>query len=159
MPIEEAYKRVTSSQIFQEQGFLCNVFMMADAKELETTPWQFGFYNPKTKTMNSYKDTTPIQIESKDEKIFQEEDTPIEELKLETIEISIEEALQIAKKKLKEKNEAADKIIIVLQQQKIPIWNISFLTSTFNLLNLKLNAKKKQILNEKYTSLLSFKNE
>ncbi len=157
--IQESYKQVITSPIFKEEkGFLCNVFVMASTKELENITWQFGFYNPETKTMNSYKDNDGIKVEGKNDAVFQEETQPIEELKLEEVQLELEEALKLAKKHLKERHESAEKTIIVLQKQRIPIWNISFITTMFNLLNIKINGKKKQVLDEKYTSLLSFKN-
>ncbi|MBI5391926.1 hypothetical protein HZB00_02900 [Candidatus Woesearchaeota archaeon] len=157
--ILEAYKRITASKEFIKEGFLCGVFIMAPAKDIENTVWQLDFYNKEKDVITSYKDTNPVAIEHRDDQVFKEEKTSVNELKLEEVKVSPEEALKAAKKILKDKHETADQVIIILQQQEIPMWNISFLTSTFNLLNIKINARKLNVVEEKIASLLSFKTD
>ena len=49
------------------------------------------------------------------------------------------------------------KIIIIAQQQDFPIWNVSYVSNKFNLINIKINAIYGEVIEETSGSLLSFK--
>ena len=77
---------------------------------------------------------------------MKEEDVVIEELKLDKLKISLKDALSKIEKKYPK--DAPNKVIIILQFVKVPVWNISFLTSSFNLLNVNIDAEKGNIIKE-----------
>ena len=154
--LSEGYKRVVSSK--KIDGYLCSVFVMANVERLEQSNWQFDFYDKKKDTITSYVCGEEIKEINTDSDVFKEDHVVLKELDLAEVKFSFEEALRKAKKILKTKHESANKVIVVLQYSKIQMWNITFLTNTFNMLNIKISAKNGKVVEEKLASLLSFKN-
>lgn len=52
--------------------------------------------------------------------------------------------------------EIPSKKIFILQQKESPIWNITYLTQSLNILNMKINAETGQIIEEKIESAMNF---
>jgi hypothetical protein len=52
--------------------------------------------------------------------------------------------------------EIPSKKIFILQQKESPIWNITYLTQSLNILNMKINAETGQIMEEKIESAMNF---
>ena len=156
LEIKEAYQRLITAKEFKKKGFLCGAFLMAPFKEVDNSDWQIDFYDEKLDRMTSYLVSKEIKLVNEEGEVFKDENTKINEINLEELEFSFEEAYKKAKKELKDKHETANKIIIVLQKSDVLFWNISFVTETFNLINLRISAKNGKILDEKTASLLSF---
>lgn len=150
--IKEAYNKLLKKE--KPNGFLCSVFVMCAPNETENLDWQLDFYNEKEDTINSYliKENTieKLNIESKP---FKEENKKINKLNLDNVKIDYKEALAIAEK---ENKESISKIIILLQNINTEVWNISFFTLSFNLINIKIDAKNKKILEKSNTPLIHF---
>ena len=147
--IEEAYKRIKHNK-----GTLSSIFMMTTPKEKEKDSWQFDFYDKNTDSITSYKDEEEINTE---EKIFKEEETNIKELNLKQVKITAEEATRKAEEAIEQYHESISKYIIVLQQFESPTWNITLVTTTFNILNIKIDAITGEVKDQNHSSLLSFK--
>ena len=132
-----------------KDSYLANGFIMlnSDYKEkLDNLEWQIDFYSPNKDLMTSFF-IRDKNISSKEgQKILKEENVTIEELKLDKLKISLKDA--IAKIEKKYPKDAPNKVIIILQFIKVPVWNISFLTSSFNLLNVNIDAEKGNIIKE-----------
>lgn len=150
--IQEAYKEFAKKT--KPKGFLCSAFIMCDPDKLEEINWQLDFYNKEDDTIDSYtiKDDK-VETLNLGSKPFRDKDQKIEELNLKNIKISCEVALKLAEK---ENKEGISKIIIILQKTKKEIWNISFFTTSFNLINVKIDAKNKKILEKTNTPLIKF---
>ena len=76
------------------------------------------------------------------------------------VKVNLKEALAIAKKhkEVEQQNDSINKEIIILQESdQIPIWNITFLTSAFNIINIKIDADSSKIIKYKCESIMSFK--
>mgnify|MGYP006434371207 CR=1 FL=1 len=52
--------------------------------------------------------------------------------------------------------EIPSKKIFILQQKESPIWNITYLTQSLIILNMKINAETGQIMEEKIESAMNF---
>jgi len=80
-------------------------------------------------------------------------------LNLDQIKMNLEEATKIIDKIKQEKIEIEDinKKIIILQTIKVPLWNISYITSAFNILNVKINAITKEIIEQNLTPVFNFR--
>ena len=119
---------------------------------------QFGFYNPESDTITSFKLEEEIKI-VEEEKIFRKEKAKIKELKLEEIKINLEQAVKLIEKLIGEKykGEQKQKAIVILQVLENPTWNVTYLTKGFNILNVKIDAISGKILSEKIQSAISFK--
>jgi hypothetical protein len=119
------------------QGFLCNISLINDKLE-------FHFYNKEKNLITSYPD-------NQQDEPFIKPGTIIEELKINEIKITLTQAIEIAEKNNKEES----KTIITLHQTTHPIWNISHITSSYNLINTKINAITGKIEEQTTESLLS----
>ncbi|MBS3175052.1 hypothetical protein J4440_04185 [Candidatus Woesearchaeota archaeon] len=152
--IKEEYQRLIKSKKFKNEGILSGAFLMSENPELDDTIWQLDFYNGKTDKMTSYKMNSEIVLEENSE-VFKKEKSEVEELKLEEIKISLNKALDTGKILLGD-NFKWIRIIIILQQIKQPIWNLSYMTQKFDLRNIKINAVNGGVLDNQEVKLFSF---
>ena len=135
--MKELYKKLINSKIFKDwkeknkDSFLCSYIVIDKT--------QFDFYN-KNDTITSFMVDNNIEIKE-NEKIFKK--TQLKELNLENIKLKEEKALEIVNKKyLKEK---FTKKIIILQNTGEPFWNLTFITASLKLLNVKIDMNEKII--------------
>ncbi len=152
--LKKEYERLTKSKVFNKKGFLCSIFAMCDDKQ-DSPEWQIDFYSKKEDAITSYLMKQDIKIIENSE-IFKKENVKIKKLNLEDVKISYEEIPKLTKKFLDK--EKLVKAIIILQQNTAPLWNLSYITDSFNLINIKINAENGKILEQTKSSLLSFKN-
>jgi len=129
------YKKLTSSKIFKDwkekhkESFLCSF--------IEINNVQFDFYN-ENETITTFTMGDNIEIKE-NEKIFKK--TKLNELKLDEIKLTKEQALKIIKEKYPK--ETFTKEIFILQNPKEPIWNITLITSSLKILNIRIDMNKK----------------
>ncbi len=149
MNISENYSKIINSGEFKgfkkenPDSFLANVFLDKDG-------WQFNFsYNKKMISFFIEKD-----IVKTEESEAYEKNPELEELKIKEIKIDLEKAEEITKKIT---DEEITKKIIILQQREFPIWNITYITSSLNVLNVRINAISGEITNQKEENILNFK--
>ena len=156
----ELLNKVKDSKEFKDylkdhpNAYLCSIFLT----EQQT---QLSFYSKKTKLVTSFKvDIDKITLVGKDEKVLQKEKKDLEELHLEDLTIDLDKARGLVSDLLKEKypNETPTKEITILQViEGKTVWNITKITSTFNIINMKLDAFSGELLEEKMESALNFK--
>ncbi len=53
--------------------------------------------------------------------------------------------------------EEITKKIIILQQKESPLWNITYITKSLNILNLKVDAISGKLLEQKTENIMNFK--
>ncbi len=131
-----------------ENAFLSSFFIV------DAQGWQLAFYSPSSKKMSTFLKDRLVQADSA---IFKLKGEKVEELKLDEVKVDLEEAYSIADKELEEKHPGykPNKKIIVLQKlDSIPIWNITYLTTSFYIYNIKINASDKKITFEDFASAL-----
>jgi hypothetical protein len=109
-------------------------------QEPNNTPsWEFGFFNKETDKVTVFE-TTPFKQRQEDE-VLKKDDSMLKPLELSNLTVSFDEAMQIADKFLIEKGVmTAAKKIIILQTEEVMQWNMTIMTQTFNLINIKINA-------------------
>ena len=151
------YNKLTNSKIFKEWKENNKKDYLSSYVSINNIP-QFDFYNPKTDKITSFIINKEIEIK-KEQNIFKSSKDKIKELNLNKIKITQEQAEKIINNLEKYKHETFSKKIIILQNIKVPLWNISLITDTFNILNIKINAINGNIISENYESLLNFKIE
>jgi hypothetical protein len=149
--ISDAYSKIIESEeykIWKEDNpdsFLSSAFL--DEKE-----WQFNFfYDNKLITF-----TFDEKIKSEESDVYDKQGE-MKELNLDEIKVNLEEAEEIVNKIMEEKKERITKKIIVLQQKEKPCWNITYITSALNVLNIKINAITKEIIEQKFENIMNFK--
>ena len=132
-------------------------------KEENFDGWQIGFYNKdndKITTFSVNKDK--IQINQEDD-VFKKPDISVNKINMEKLKLPFEKIFQKAEA-FKGKNypkETEEKIIVILQNLDSfgNIWNITYITKSFNTLNIKVNAENGEILQHKLSSIFAFRKE
>ena len=141
------YKKLISSKIFKDwnnknkDSFLCS-FVLIDNP-------QFDFYN-KNDTMTSFMMKDKIEV-IEDEEIYNE--TKIKPLQIKDIKSSEDKVIEIIKDKYPK--EKFGKEIIILQNQDRQLWNITIITASLKLLNVKVDMNNK-IVSETFEPLTKF---
>ena len=151
------YNKLINSKVFKDWKLNNKNYYLSSYVLINEIP-QFDFYNPKTDKITSFIINKEIKIK-KDQNIFKSSKEKIKELKLDKINITLKQAEEIINNLEKYKHETFNKKIIILQNIKTTLWNISLITSTFNILNIKINAIDGNIISESYESLLNFEVE
>ncbi len=134
-----------------KESYLSNVFFINEES------WQICYYNPKKDKLTTFLDNKLLKA---DGAIFKKNRDKINELKIENIKIDFEDALKVIEKLVKEKysHETLTTKIVILQNINAEMWNITYLTSTFNVLNVKINAINGEMISEKLTAAMQFGN-
>ena len=121
------------------------------------SPWIIGYYNEKSDKITSFFIEKEITT-SKEEEVFKKE-KKIPLLDISSITIDTDNAQELAEKVRKEEypKEQPIKTIIILQCLDTAVWNITFITASFNTLNIKINAESGEITSKELTSLMGFR--
>ena len=162
MLILNSIKTLENSDLFKEwkkkhaKCYICSAFLILN--EVNENP-QIDYYDSNKDRITSFTVAKEIKI-TKNEKIFKEKEHKIKELDLDKVKISLEKALEMVENLLKNKyKETAHKKIIVLQNLDKQIWNITSLSNSLNVLNVRIDTTDGNIIEEKLSSILSFNAE
>lgn len=140
-------------------SYLVSAFFMTVNKD-DDVNWQADFYSPEKHTIASFVIKGEDLEVKQDQEVFQKDKEKLNELELDNVKIDFDEVLQRIDE-LKDKKypgETPNKIIVLLQTiHNEAIWNITYLTNTFNVWNIKVSASGGEIKSEKMESILSFK--
>ena len=122
----------------------------------ESGLWQFDYFNPVNSKITSFQRE---KITVQDQDVFQAEQTKLKELNLENVDLGYEQVLNIIEEILKQKysNEVFEKKIVILQTIDVEIWNITYMTKSFNVINFKIDAKTGVLLKETFENIMGFK--
>ena len=137
-----------------KNSYLCSCFYLDDEGN-----WQFDYYLPKKDKIKTFIVEDNMIRELKDSKIFKRNNDVLKKLDLNRVKITFENAVNIVDN-LRDnnyKNENIIKRIIILQNIEKEIWNITYLTSSFNILNIRVDASSGKILSEKLENIMRFK--
>ena len=163
MEIKDLIKRLEESKEFKDwkeknkDSFLAHIFKMLD--DANKDDWQIGFYN-KDDTMTTFI-ITPADIKiAETENIFKKPEAKIQKLDLEKVKVDITKSLETAEKiqTTEYKQETPFKIITILQKLDLgQVYNITYVTQTFKVLNFKIDAKNGKVLKKKLQTIMDFK--
>ena len=137
-----------------KNSYLCSCFYLDNEGN-----WQFDYYLPKKDRIKTFIVEDNKIKELKDSKIFKKDDSALKRLDLNKVKIKFESAVELVDnlKDNKYKNENVIKRIIILQNIDKEIWNITYLTSNFNILNIRIDANSGKILSERLENIMRFK--
>ena len=132
-------------------------------QEMQPDEWQIGFYNKKKDKITTFMlvgDNIKVRPE---EEIFKKDSMKVNEIELEKVRLTFDEALEAADK-FQQKNFPKDKsikTIAILQNiAKLGnIWNITYITEALNTLNMKIDASNGKIIEHSISSVFSFRKE
>lgn len=131
-----------------EDYYLVHIVIQEEQEDAE-----FGFYNPKTNKIVVFN-TNPIKKGEEDD-AFNEGKT-ITKLDLNKVKVNYEDAINEINKIQKENypTEQVKKKIIILQNLEKEVWNVTLITTTLNVINIRINAETKEIVRKDKTSLM-----
>ncbi len=160
----ELIKQLGSSDEFNnwkkdnKDSYFCSAFTIIEGKEKPV--WQFDYYDAKNDRITSFIMDKIIKRQGS-EKAFKKAETNIKEISLNDIKVDFDEALGLANQILNKNYQSnqANKIILILQNLEQPLWNVTFLTSSFNLINVKISCQTGKLISRKIESLLKYKKE
>jgi len=154
--VEELKKSEEYKNFVQEHknAYITSAFYMAPVTE--KPKWTLGFFDKEEHKLTSFVIDNGVKI-FPSEQVMQKEKTEVEKLDLDSIKVSYEEVKETVKKFQEEKypGENPDKLIVVLQViNNTTVWNISYLTTGFKLMNVKVNAINGEIIGDSIENLL-----
>ena len=150
MDLKKAFKKVSEKPEFKSQkGYLSHACFIEEKNK--DNSWEFGIFNPETKKITVFE-SEPYKVREPDDALTEKD--VVEELNFDLVKISYPKALEIANAEAIKKNaKLIQKKIIILQKDKNLIWNITFLTADFNLMNIKVDAVSGEVLSVDFHNL------
>jgi hypothetical protein len=157
MDIFVEYAKLTESELFADfmsqtgEFYLAHIYQMLGKDD--STSLEFGFYSKITDRIVVFE-TNPIRKRDEEE-VFKEAET-IMPLRLETVKISMDDALAISEKACKEKypSEIVHKKIVLLQNIEQQVWNITLISLSFNIINIRIDAETGEVVNINIHSIM-----
>ena len=130
-------------------------------EEMGANDWQLGFYNSKKDKITTFVVADESITIRPEEDIFKKEETKVDEIEINKIKITFDKAIEKANE-FQSKNFPKDrniKTIAILQNLADfgNIWNITYVTESFNTLNMKIDASTGKIVEHNLASVLSFR--
>ena len=132
-------------------------------EETGANDWQLGFCNSKNDKVTTFVIADgKISIRAEEE-VFKREETKVGEIEINKINLTFGNAIAKANE-FQSKNFPKDKSIkTIVILQNIPnfgnMWNITYVTESFNTLNIKIDALNGKIVEHNLASVLSFRKE
>ena len=132
-------------------------------QEMKEDEWQLGFYSKKKDKIATFV-VKGSNIEMKpEEDVFKKEGMKVNEVQLSKVKLTFDNVLSKANE-FQEKNFPKDKSVKTIAiMQNLPelgnIWNITYVTETFNTLNMKIDAATGKVLENNLSSIFSFRKE
>ena len=133
-------------------AYLTSVFAMFSGDHEKE--WLVNYYNPGNSAITSFS----AAGKKNSEEAFKKEGS-IPELDMVEVKIGEPEAMDRAKKELMEKypGNATQKTVVVLQKpEAVAIWNVTFITSSFKVINVKLSAAEGEVISRNASSISDF---
>jgi hypothetical protein len=161
MQFKEAHGILLRNPLFMEwqkenpDHFLAHGFIMSGG---EVVPeWQIGYYNKREDRIIVFVIGETV-TQNPPSELFKK-DSGVRELFIDEITTDSDEALAAAEalRATKYKGHEPLKTMILLQHlQRGQLWNVTFVTNTFSVCNIKLDAKTLDILSDSCETLLGW---
>lgn len=164
--LKELKRQVEETKNYKEwkaqnpDSYFISAFFLGNEFSSKSKEWQFDFYAPDKDKVVSF--TYGKDIAVKEEEIFKKTKDKIGELKLDEIRVDLDKAILIFEK-IKSAKHAADtptkKLFILQVLDAKAVWNITYISSSFNILNIKIDALSGEVVSESFSSVLSFRDQ
>jgi len=163
MTYQEILDKLSKEQLFLDwevhhpAKFLSHFFAQINGKIALISPWEIGFYDTITKKITIFTEYENNFIIKPADDVFKKESDEVEQLKLEDIKISLDQAKKNCLKALPEKfpSEAFGDGFLILQCWKENIvWNFTFITKSLKFVNLKISANNGEVIEHQAVELV-----
>ena len=149
---QDCLKLLARSDLFHKwkehhgQDHLTHFFSPLTSDYKVKANWEVGYYDPHTKKITVFALLRNNEFEIKPEDdVFQEKKVAVEELLMQEVKITADEALHTFKEKLPEyfpDEVLGDGFLILQTYQGKTTWNFTFITRTLRFITLKINSAK-----------------
>ncbi len=170
MELKDAVDKVESSPAFKEwwtdnkKTHFSYAFCTVENDKINQ--WLIGYFNKDSDKMTSFgvgdEDSNQITI-CPEEEIFKKEGIEVKKIELSKVNLNLEGALKKTEEFRQKKypKEEPTKKIIILQnlENHGNVWNITFVTKTFNVLNIKISTEDGKVVSHSLSSIFSFRKE
>lgn len=142
------------------QDYLAHFYCPLNPSFQPASNWEIGFYNPQQDKLTVFviKENSRIEIKPPED-AFKAQGS-IEELASTRVKLSFPQALELFQK-TKQENYPQEILLngfLILQNfQNKTIWNISYATRSFNILNVKIDALNKEIVSHQLVNFIERK--
>jgi len=135
-------------------------YVMRIIENPSNNEWQIGFFCKKKENFTTFimnNDTVKIE---RDQEAFRKGDEIVKEIETPKIKYSLVEAAKLAQHLQQEKYPTEKPLKIISILQNLPeinnIWNFSFVTKSFNTLNIKVSAEDGKIIKHTLSQIFDF---
>lgn len=138
-----------------KDAFLANAFTMFEKEP--TFEWHMGYYDKEKDMITSFQIQEHQIIKNPASEALKKDDSHIEELNLDKVTVDVKEALEKANQIHKEKyeREKPTKIMVLAQHMDGKnIWNITYVTQSLKMMNVKINAETGKIESDNLISII-----
>lgn len=136
--------------------YLAHCFTMLNEGDKEKDiKWELGYYSDNTDKLVVFETVPEIKMHPEEE-AFKKEGS-IKKLDIKKVKVSITKTMKICNELVEEKypNRSITKSIIILQNLEKQIYNITFVTLSFDILNIRLDAATGEVLSDNIQSIMS----
>jgi hypothetical protein len=167
MDINEIIDNVESSGIFKgfikenPHNYLAHLFSLMDSDHKDD--WQLGYYSKETDKITVFDNPVDGNVTMMPPQEAFKEKNYIEQLDISKVKVSKDQALKTVDKVVKENYNAESLSKMIMLLQNLPehgqIWNITIVTTTFSVLNIKIDAATGDVIKHSKESLIGWKKE
>ncbi len=150
----ESAKEFKSFKKENPESYLASCVVTVKGKT--SNEWQINYYLPEKSKMTTFVMKEPLQVINEQD-IFQKEKKEVKELEFKDVKVNMKKALELLESFMKKKYkvEFPGETIVVLQVlEEGPVWNLTILTATLKVLNIKINAIDGEVLSDSIESFL-----
>jgi hypothetical protein len=155
-------------------AFLSSMFIMApdpsilSEEEWHAKEWLLSYYDPKSDSFTTFCSSGEQRVAK--EQAFTK-DGKLERLELESVKLEVWACIKAAEKLRKDKHkEEIGSLILILQplndsaifgtsgsaSKSRPVWNLTYITKSYNILNIKIDATSGIVLSDTVSGVMEF---
>jgi len=160
MDLKQTVKKVELSKAFKQfkkahpDYFLVHCFAMVVEGEKEYA-WELGYYSEKTDKLVVFETKPEIKMRP-EEDAFKKEGT-IKKLELSKVKTSVAKVLKACDELVQKKypGKSITKRIIILQNLDKQIYNLTLVTLSFDILNIRVDAVTGEVLSDNIQNIMN----
>jgi len=160
MDLKQTLKKIESSKAFKQfkkehpDYYLVHGFTLLSGGD-KKYKWEFGYYSEKTDKLIVFETMPEIKMRP-EEDAFKKEGT-IKKLELAKVKVSLGKVLEKCDELLKSKypKENITQRIIILQSLEKQLFNITLVSMSFDIINIKVDAATGEILSDNIQNIMS----
>ena len=164
MDVKEVVSSVESSKEYTDfiaensDNYLVHLFTMMDVAHKDD--WQLGYYSKKSDKITVFENNQGKITILPAQEAFKEKNY-IAPLNIDNVKIAYVQAMDTIEDVLKKNYSAESLVKAIVLLQNLPeygqIWNITIVTMTFNVINVKINSSTGEVIKHSKETLIGWK--